>query len=363
MAFRGITFSKQTVSSNDDAHVFGLILAGRNGKTKGCGMTFTTDNIFISEGRFFAANRMIEITSPETISTPVVTSTTYFRLVFEIDLTKANTTSDFAQGYFKILSSATDYPAIVQEDLENGGSVYQLPFARFTKTVAGIGLFASELETIGVAAKDETIYVAKSGNDASGDGSADYPFATIQHAIDSVQKDLGGREIIINVASGTYSEDVEISGFHGGSLRLAFATVTVGSISIYESNVIFTGTQLTFAASGKTYGLYVHRGSNVICQLALIINGATNGLFVGYGSRFAGRNTITINSCTYAATASYAAQLYVITLEGSKNNNGVMASAGFASIGSIAAAMASTLYVTAAGGRIFTGSQSSVPLY
>lgn len=363
MAFRGITFSKQTVSSNDDAHVYQLILSGRKGRTKGCGMTHSADNIFIDEGRFFVANRMIEVTSTETISTPVVTSTTYFRLVFEIDLTKANTSSDFTQGYFRILSSATDYPAITQEDLENGGSVYQLPFARFTKSVSGIDVFASELETIGFATGNTTIYVSKSGNDASGNGSEESPFATIQRAIDCVQKNLCGYEITINIASGTYSEDVEISGFHGGSLRFAFATVSVKTISIYESNVIFTGTALTFAANGETYGLYVHRSSNLICQIALTINGATNGLFVGYGSRFAGRNTITINSCTYAITASYAAQLYAITIEGSKNNNGVMASGGIASIGSINAAMASTLYLTMAGGRIYTGAQASVPSY
>ena len=36
MAIRGITFSKQTVTSNDDAHLYSIILNGRKGKTKGC---------------------------------------------------------------------------------------------------------------------------------------------------------------------------------------------------------------------------------------------------------------------------------------------------------------------------------------
>ena len=326
-------------------------------------MTFGTDDIYISEGYFFAANRLIDVSSMETVATPVISSgTTYCRLVFEIDLTKTNTSSAFNQGSFKILSSTTNYPGIVQEDLENGGNVYQLPFAKFTKTVSGIGSFVSELEAIGHL-ENATIYVATSGNDASGDGSEDYPFKTIQKAIDSIPKDLENHEITINIASGTYSEEVVVSGFHGGSLRLSFGSVTITTLSIYESNVIMSGTSLTIASNGKTYGLYVHRASNAIAQLPITINGATNGLFAGYGSRFAGRNTITINSCTYAATASYAAQLYVIALEGSKNNNGVMASAGIASIGSIVASMASTLYVTAAGGRIYTGSQASVPSY
>lgn len=364
MAIRGITFSKQSVSSNDDAHIYKILLNGKKGRTKGCKMTFGTDDIYISEGYFFAPNRLIEVSSMETVATPVVSSgTTYCRLVFEIDLTKTNTSSAFNQGYFRILSSTTDYPGIVQEDLENGGNVYQLPFAKFTKTVSGIGAFVSELETIGYIQGDQTIYVATSGNDASGDGSESYPYKTIQKAIDSIPKDLCGKEITINIASGTYAEEVVVSGYHGGSLRLTFESVTINTLSIYESNVILSGTALTIAANGKTYGLHAHRGSNVICQLPTTINGATNGLLVGYGSRFSGRNTITINSCTYAATSTYAAYLYIVTLEGSKNNNGVQAAAGIVSIGSILASMASTLYVTVAGGRIYTGAQASVPSY
>ena len=364
MAIRGITFSKQSVSSNDDSHIYKILLGGKDGKTKGCTMTFGTDDIFISNGYFFAANRLIEITSTEAITTPIVsTGTSYFRLVFEIDLSKINNTTEFNQGSFKILSSTTDYPAITQDDLEEGGIIYQLPFARFTKTIEGIGNFASELQTIGYAPDVATIYVSKSGNDASGDGSSGLPFATIQHAIDSVPKNLAGKEITINVASGTYTEDVEVSGFYGGSLRFAFGTVTIKTFSVYETLVIINGTALTLSASGKTYGFHCHRGSNVICQIPLTITGAENGLLAGYGSRFAGRNTITINSCTNAVVSTFAAYVYIVTLAGSKNNNGIQAAAGIASIGSITAGMASTLYVTTAGGRIFTGAQASVPSY
>lgn len=363
MAFRGITFSKQTVSSNDDAHVYQLILSGRKGRTKGCGMTYSADNIFIDEGRFFVANRMIEVTSTETISTPVVTSTTYFRLVFEVDLTKANTSSDFAQGYFRILSSATDYPAITQEDLENGGSVYQLPFARFTKSVSGIDVFASELETIGFATGNTTIYVSKSGNDASGDGSANAPFATIKRALDSVPKNIEGKEITIDIASGTYSEDVVISGLSGAPLRFNIATITINSLHVYDSCVIFNGSTITISASGKTYGLYAHRDSNVICQTDLIINGAEYGIYCGYGSRVVTRKATTINSCTFAATCTFAGVMYIPNLAGSKNNNAIQAAGGIVMIGTIAAAMASTMYVTSNGGRILTGSQASVPSY
>ena len=364
MAIRGVTFSKQTVSPNDDSHVYKILLNGRKGRTKGCTMTFGKDDIYISDGYFFIANRLMEISSMETVSTPVVsTGTTYCRLVFEIDLTKTNTNSSFEQGYFKILSSPTTYPDITQEDLENGGNIYQLPFAQFVKTVDGIGSFVSELESIGIAKGNETIYVSPSGNDASGNGSESYPFKSIQKAINSIPKDLGNREITVNIASGTYAEKVEVSGFYGGTLRFSFGTVTITTFSVFESCVILSGTALTIAASGNTYGFYCHRGANVICQIPLTVTGSTNGIYCVFGSKFSGNRAITINSCTYAVTSMYASYVYVTSLAGSKNNNGIQAGAGIASIGSIASGFASTLYVTTAGGRVYTGAQASAPAY
>lgn len=363
MAIRGITFSKQSVSSNDDSHVYKVILNGKNGRTKGCKMTFGTDDIYISSGYFFASNRMVQITSTETIPTPVVTSTTYFRLVFEIDLTKTNSATAFEQGYFKIISSASTYPELIQEDLENGGNIYQLPFARFTKTTSGINSLVSELEIIGHNPDNATIYVSTSGNDASGDGSESYPFRTIQRAINSISKDLNNKEITINVSSGTYSEDVEVSGFYGGTLRFYFGAVTINTFSVYESCIICSGTSLTIAAGGKTYGFYCHRGANVICQLPLTVTGSTNGVYAVFGSRFAGNRAITINSCTYAVTSMYASYVYITSLAGTKNNNGVQAAAGIVSIGSIDSSAATTLYITTAGGRIYTGAQANTPVY
>ena len=363
MAIRGITFPKQTVSSNDDAHIYKVLLNGRKGKTKGCTITYGIDDIYVSEGYFFIANRLMNITSVETIPTPVVTTgTTYCRLVFEIDMTKTNTNSVFEQGYFKILSSSSAYPNVTQEDLENGGNVYQLPFARFTKTLDGIASFVSELESIGHIEGNTTIYVNASGNDASGDGTESKPFKTIQHAINSLPKNLENKEVVIDIASGTYSENIEVAGFYGGTLRFNLGAVAAKSFVLYETDVIINGTSLTLNASGNVYGFRCHRGANATFQCPLTVNGSTNGVFVSYGSRFSCRN-VTINSCTNAVVCNFAAHLYIGTLSGSKNNNGVSVSAGIASFESVDPEMASTLYIAATGGRIYTGAQASVPSY
>ena len=62
----------------------------------------------------------------------------------------------------------------------------------------------------------KTVYVATTGSD-SNPGTREAPFRTIQAAINSIPKDLGGYSAIIRISSGTYSENIAIEGFYGGS--------------------------------------------------------------------------------------------------------------------------------------------------
>lgn len=362
---RGVTFSKQSVSSNDDSHVYKVLLDGRKGKTRGCKMTFGVDDIYISDGYFFAANRLIEISSTETITTPVVsTGTTYCRLVFEIDMTKTNTASEFNQGYFKVISSTTAYPEITQEDFEEGGNVYQLPFAKFTKTVSGIGSFVAELETVtGANEANKAIYVAMSGSDAAGDGTQNNPFASIQKAIDSISKDLNNKEITIVVETGTYNEDVKISGFYGGMLRVNFNNVTITSLTIADTNITIGGINLTVGGKSALVTFYVNNGANVICQVPLTVNGGLSALHVNNGSRFLATQNVTINTALYAVLSEHASIVYIYTLKGTGSDTGVLADSAFVILHSIAAGIASTQYATESGGRIYMNAQTSIPNY
>lgn len=146
----GITFDRCNVTSANDAHYHWTFLNKTNGVTKGCAVTSTSNTITIGKGYFIIFGRFVQITGDEIITPEAVTTgTAYRRLVYEIDLTKTNTDTEFNQGYFKVLSSAnTTYPALTQQDLDNGGTVYQMPFARFTQSVGGISNFVSELTMI-----------------------------------------------------------------------------------------------------------------------------------------------------------------------------------------------------------------------
>lgn len=140
---RGITFSEQLTTSGDFAHFQNTFLDRACGITKGCRVTSDTEKVYISAGYFVVAGRFINITGVHEVTTngPTDVGELYCSLVFEVDLSQFNTVDKFNQGAFKIVTSIVAYPTLVQQDLDAGGTIYQMPFARFKNTVSGITNF------------------------------------------------------------------------------------------------------------------------------------------------------------------------------------------------------------------------------
>lgn len=148
---RGITFSDQLTTSDDFAHLQNKWFNGVSGVTKGCTVTADADNVYVGAGYFLIAGRLVRIVGTETITSEVVELNKYCSVIFEIDLSKTNSTTVFTQGYFKILSDTTGYPSLIQEDLDNGGTVYQMEFARYIKTTTSITEFKSRVVPLNVS--------------------------------------------------------------------------------------------------------------------------------------------------------------------------------------------------------------------
>lgn len=142
MAVRGCTFHLQTMTSSDWAHQAINFFTGVCGITKGCIATLTADKkISISKGYFYTYGRLCEEDGTSLIPVPTVTTTTHRMLVYEIDLSKTNTKSLFSQGQYKILSAYPDYPNPVMENLDNGGTIFQMQFCTWDQSVSGITNF------------------------------------------------------------------------------------------------------------------------------------------------------------------------------------------------------------------------------
>lgn len=141
---RGITFSEQAFYSKDFAHFQHFFLNGDAGVTKGCVVTHDDTTVTIGKGYFIAHGRLMCIEEAEIVQVSQGFASGYNRIVYEIDLSKENTVTEFRQGYIKVLNTE----ALVQEDLDDGGKVYQFPFCHFQWSGSAITSFAVDAPSL-----------------------------------------------------------------------------------------------------------------------------------------------------------------------------------------------------------------------
>lgn len=218
-----------------------------------------------------------------------------------------------------------------------------------------------------------SVYVnASTGNDNTADGSASQPFKTIQAAIDSIPKCLGGFVATVEITAGTYPERVRIEGFYGGRLIVGTAnqTVTVNGISIFASSSVELRISTVTAASGDSSTLfYVGAGSDVLMGRHITLN-CENVANVGVGveqNSSVSAMGVSINvhrSVDTAMRANHGGRI-IVDIAGGSNNAGIGLRADNGGIITYAtrSIAAATVQLTSNGGRIYSGGQTSVPNY
>ena len=136
---KGITFDEQDVTAANDGHVRNLFTKGQSGFTQGCMVTHDDDNTYIASGYMMIKGRQLQVLGTQTIPHETVSSgELYCLLVYQIDLTKTNTSISFQQGSVETLTSASGYPAATQQDIDAGGTLYQWPIAQYHVNPNGI---------------------------------------------------------------------------------------------------------------------------------------------------------------------------------------------------------------------------------
>lgn len=139
MALRGHVFDKQLFSSDCCALITDTFLNKHSGIIKGCELTNTSNSVYIDDGYFLVKGRPLQEEGGTTIEVEAGDlAGIYCKLVCEIDMSKTNTTSQLNQVSYKILESTSDYPTLIQEDITDGGTIYQFELAKFRRTLNGI---------------------------------------------------------------------------------------------------------------------------------------------------------------------------------------------------------------------------------
>lgn len=119
MAISGVTFDGCSVSARDHGVLFSGILP--DGVLRGCDISYAGGVCTISPGYLIACGRVIEVESTTTVP---VTGTQYSQIVLTIDASVPNFTLS------SVASSSTVFPALTQDDINDGSSTtYQMELA------------------------------------------------------------------------------------------------------------------------------------------------------------------------------------------------------------------------------------------
>lgn len=225
---RGITFSEQAFYSADFAHFQNTFLQGGVGVTKGCAITHDNTTVTIDKGYFIAHGRLVNVEEPEIVAQGFAEG--YNRIVFEIDLSKENTITEFRQGYIRVLNTEE----LIQEDLDAGGNVYQFPFCHFQwseEVITGLVVDAPTLELDAVMKQWSDNFEAKNAEfDAwfadqktEFEESAAEKDEELQEAVDAAQQIIKDLEADGFEKKSVYAEVImEASGWDSASSRYSF---------------------------------------------------------------------------------------------------------------------------------------------
>lgn len=171
---KGETFNLQHFESEAFRHFINVFTNKESGITQGCEITRDSQNIAVGQGYFFICGGLLRETTGTANEIP--SDAGYYKLVYEIDLSKTNTKDNFNQGSYKFIKALGDYPSLTQQDLDNGGTIYQLPFAQFRITEQGLQDFLDirNIVNYGIYTKKEeksSITVWNSSNQAISKGN------------------------------------------------------------------------------------------------------------------------------------------------------------------------------------------------
>lgn len=134
---KGETYDLQLFESRAFRHFVNVFLNLESGITKGCTVTNNKTTIDISEGMFIICGGILRETTGTSNAVPAEAG--YYRLVYEIDLSRVNDKNNFNQGSYKFIKGIGDYPGLIQNNLDNmEEGIYQLGFCQFRITDEGM---------------------------------------------------------------------------------------------------------------------------------------------------------------------------------------------------------------------------------
>lgn len=232
MSATGYQLTGSTVTAVADRRLFEYLTAREAGIISGCAVTYSGATISVANGYGFGKGCFFSIAA-ETLTPTLPSSGTYVgRVTLNIDAD--NNTCALAT------QTGSTLPALQQDDINNGGSLYQVLLATFTCNTSAV----TDLEQTNIAENNvaESLFPVGSIATTSSNSAPSFGTWTL------VGKKFAEQTITSGILS---SFDAKVSGssanvyLSGDCLRIDFNLVATGTVS---SSV--TGGEITLANIG-----------------------------------------------------------------------------------------------------------------
>jgi len=270
----------------------------------------------------------------------------------------------------QVVDRVPTYPNRVKITKSNGTSEYVTWERADEPTVEGTPINKALFDSIAAdqgLASAKTVYVSSSGSNTLGDGSSTSPYATIAKALSTLPKNLNGFDVTLQIATGTYNEDVVVSGFFGGNIILNGTSITIKSLTVKDGAALHISSGLSVGVNGSTgvAGIVVQQARLLCFAANMFVTAAqTTGVYVARDGFAMFGSLLVDNTTGVAVQATSGASVYIEKLSGSNNTGIAIQSGNGARVGfNTKPISATSTFLTMYGGRIYTGSQADTPNY
>ena len=144
MALNGYTFPYQKTPPSCDGMVRAAALT--DGFLTGCALSHTGFSVSMAPGHILACGRTLHNDATANWSVSGAASG-FARVVMTVDMSKTSTLTSFTLGSFAVeyASSLNGFAALRQDDINAGGTIYQVEICAVSLSSAGVASIARQL--------------------------------------------------------------------------------------------------------------------------------------------------------------------------------------------------------------------------
>lgn len=231
---------------------------------------------------------------------------TNFSLIEDAVNAKAEINGDSTQ-VFNVADATESTQALNKGQLDNSVSAINTAISDLETEIDA--QLATKVSISDIIVQANTIlHVATTGNDTTGDGSENAPFATIQRALDELNGKILLGSVTVQVADGTYTTGFIVKHPQSNLINVLGNATTPSNcvinvtgagaaVDVGQNNSLFmNGFKIIGNRTLESYGIKIYFNSSLNLGSSIIIDGFDKNLYVSCNSILYGHTGITLQN-------------------------------------------------------------------